>query len=80
MTKWEKLNLKIEILNIAFKGERHYRIIHEDYEPVLYMSSGGVEYPRAYGLKNIDQYVSSSFKCYPSKCNDVINFFREEVF
>ena len=80
MTKWEKLNLKIKILNIVFEGERHYRILHEDYTPVLYMSDNGVEYPRAYGIKNIDEHIAVTFKSMPSRCNVAINFLREEVF
>ena len=81
MTKWEKLNLKIQILNIAFEGERHYRILHDEYVPVLYMSDKSVEYPRAYGLKNIDEYISVTFKTLPSKRDNVVdNFLKEEVF
>ena len=80
MEKWEKLDLKIEILNTVYEGERHYRILHDDEgTPVLYMLSGGTEYPRARGISNIDYYISTAFKCNPSKCNDLINFLREEI-
>lgn len=81
MEKWEKLNLKIEILNTIYEGERHYRILHDDdCTPILYMQSEGVDYPRARGITNIDYYISTAFKANPSKCNDLINYLRKEVF
>ncbi len=80
MEKWEKLNIKIQLLNIVYEGERHYTILHENYTPILYMNNGSVNYPLASGIDNIDKHLSMAFTCYPSRCNNVINFLRKEVF
>ena len=65
MTKLEKLNTKIQILNMMHENpfvRRHHEIIHEeDCTPVLYSYINGCGVSVAKGIENIDKYVAKYF-------------------
>ena len=65
MTKLEKLNTKIQLLNMTQENafvKRHHEIIHEeDCTPVLYSYINGCGVSVAKGIENIDRYVAKYF-------------------
>ena len=85
MEKWEKLNLKIEILNLlgdSQKERKEYRIVHDkECTPILYLFTEGVGTPIARGTDVIDSRVSSVFAKNPSLGEWLIkSFLREDIF
>ena len=81
MTKYEKLILKVQIINIIFEKDNiHYYIDHEkDYTPVLWKTTDEGTERIAKGINNIDYHMTLLFG-FPSICSQVADMLKERVF
>lgn len=85
MEKWEKLNLKIEILNLLGDTEKErveYRLVHDkERTPILYRFVEGVGTPVARGIDVIDSRISQLFTIDSSLGEQLIErFLIEDIF
>lgn len=81
MTKYEKLILKIQILNIILrKYNTHYHIDHDrDCTPVLWITTDEGSKKMTYGIEAIDKHIAALFE-HQSVIAHVTNMLKERIF
>lgn len=81
MTKYEKLILKIQIINTIFeKYNIHYHIDHEkDYTPVLWKTTDEGIDRVADGIENIDYHMTIMFG-FQTVLNQVTDMLKARIF
>ena len=80
MTKFEKLTLKIQLLNINLTTEHYYLDYDNKGNPILCWTDGEHIQEDAHGIDAIDVRITSIFSNFDSKMNAVIQFLKGRLF
>ena len=80
MTKFEKLKIKIQLLNINLTTEHYYLDYDNEGTPILYWTDGDYIQECAHGIDAIDVKATSIFSTFDNKMFEVAKFLKGRIF
>ena len=80
MTKWEKLNLKLQLVNLNLEVDRYFIDYDSKGTPVLYWTDGESIQEDSHGIEEIDDRLADIFITFETKVKCVTNFLKERIF
>lgn len=80
MTKWEQLNLKLQLVNLNLEVDRYYIDYDKNGKPVLYWTNGETIQEDAHGIEAIDVRLASIFEICDAKMDRIVRFLKGRIF
>lgn len=80
MTKWEQLNLKLQLVNLNLEVGHYFIDYDANGKPVLYWTSDKLIQEVAHGIESIDAKLASIFEIGLVKMDCIVRFLKGRIF